>query len=974
MDPLLTSRAGAVTVDQKLAFLLEEAAGQLKRGESVDLAKLAQDHPSHADAVRDLLPTVAAMIGMTRKTADENLDLSSSLGKYQLMAKLGEGGMGAVYMAMHTELQKVVAIKVLPNSRMNDSNAVARFRREMRAAGRFEHPNIVRASDAGEEGGRHFLVMEYIDGCDLSRLVRRIGPLPIADGAEIIKQTAQGLEFAHRNGMVHRDVKPSNIMITRQGQVKILDLGLALLDDRHHVEHADLTSTGQMIGTIDYMAPEQGSDSHAIDARVDVYSLGATLYQLLSGNAPFAGVRFDTLMKKMNALASVPAVPLDSIRPDVPKELAAVVARMLAKIPAERFGTTAEVAAAVEPFTYGSNLAGLLQVSSVSHLLPETDKSAISTSNQFRSEAIDSTVESGPVVRKPTTSPQTASRWRRWRWPLIAAAFLGPIVAAGLSLIIRDQSGKEKLRVALDKGDKIEVAEGQTIAVLSHVQPTIVGKGKDSVVGVPTPSDPKFENVRPRLPVRLASADAEKLQITKMFYCRENSFGAQRRPVKLWVPISDGPYAQVVSERAEDGIQYVTPTRDLQDGIYCLHSGPFSIKDSASAPAFCAPFVVRGYGEPETGPVSVHLHGTKATLSVKIKNKGSGAFDDGLLAITLQRRKSGERSQFIGRQNLRLKPIYVKGETESVSQWDMSVLKSGTYYFNGHVNYKYLYDANELCHVESEPFEWESLRPEPATAPATEPSISYVPVAPSLQYTVLAPPYSPESRDSLVQLLGDGGTPTKVRKIKSLAEIDQRIPGVLIIALDKKTFADIGPYHPQVLKQQKIVGIGHGAAKLFGELGLHINDGACAHGVVGPPRVNVQENSLVRRTGFESPMLVFDPPVLDPQGFHNELFFGMYVGENYSKPSDVDIVALQSADQNYAPIVRQGMQVMVCIDAPANSWSADFRHLIRATAAALDSQAIVKPSPEAAASATPSAATESNEPQNDDPEFGPMSR
>src|SRR5262249_2625436 len=156
-----------------------------------------------------------------RKSSDESADLSGMLGKYQVMAKLGEGGMGAVYMAMHTELQKTVALKVLPAHRMNDANAVARFRREIKAAGRFDHANIVRASDAGEERGTHFLVMEYVDGCDLSRLVRRLGPLPVADACQIIKLAAEGLEFAHQRGLVHRDVKPSNIMLTPEGQIKI---------------------------------------------------------------------------------------------------------------------------------------------------------------------------------------------------------------------------------------------------------------------------------------------------------------------------------------------------------------------------------------------------------------------------------------------------------------------------------------------------------------------------------------------------------------------------------------------------------------------------------------------------------------------------------------------------------------------------------------------------------------------------------
>jgi len=268
---------------------------------------------------------------------------------YRLLQKLGEGGMGTVYKALHTQLDKVVALKVLSPERMKNAQAVARFKREMKAVGKLSHPNIVAAFDAGEADGTHYLVMEYVRGIDLSGLLRQHGPLPIADACELVRQAATGLAYAHQNGLVHRDIKPSNIMLTSASggrepgdrashqpayagrspapTLKILDMGLALLDDFQSNENRELTTTGQLMGTVDYMAPEQGSDSHEVDIRADTYSLGATLYKLLCGQAPFAGKQYDTPVKKLMALATKPATPIGERRPEVPQGLSASACR-----------------------------------------------------------------------------------------------------------------------------------------------------------------------------------------------------------------------------------------------------------------------------------------------------------------------------------------------------------------------------------------------------------------------------------------------------------------------------------------------------------------------------------------------------------------------------------------------------------------------------------------------------------------------
>ena len=254
------------------------------------------------------------------------------LGEYQLLDELGRGGMGRVYKALHTKLDRVVAVKVLPRGRVGDQQAIARFEREMKAVGRLAHPNIVQAYDAREIDGTPVLIMEFVDGLDLAEIVRRVGPLPMADACELVRQTAVALQCAHEHGLVHRDIKPSNIMLARSrrgeaagprlGPVLCRGLsgsslwrsGLTAVQPQSdcHLPTADdeMTGTGQAMGTADYMAPEQASDSRTVDIRADLYSLGCTLYKLLSGRAPFSGPEYRTTLDKLNAHVHQPA-PLD---------------------------------------------------------------------------------------------------------------------------------------------------------------------------------------------------------------------------------------------------------------------------------------------------------------------------------------------------------------------------------------------------------------------------------------------------------------------------------------------------------------------------------------------------------------------------------------------------------------------------------------------------------------------------------------
>jgi serine/threonine protein kinase len=284
------------------------------------------------------------------------LPVPGRLGPYEVLGLLGKGGMGAVYKARHTELGKLVAIKVLPVERVDEAN-IARFKKEVRALGKLDHPNIVVAFDAGESGGVHFLVTELVDGTDLARVVERRGRLSVADACEVVRQAAVGLQHAFERGLVHRDVKPNNLMLARDGRVRLLDLGLARVAGEATVDA--LTAQGMVVGSADYLAPEQWENPHAADTRADIYGLGCTLFHLLAGRPPF-GQSHRTLPSKMQAHLDVPPPPVGQFCPDVPDGLVAVLGRMLAKAPSDRYAAPAEVAAALRPFTADADLRRLL--------------------------------------------------------------------------------------------------------------------------------------------------------------------------------------------------------------------------------------------------------------------------------------------------------------------------------------------------------------------------------------------------------------------------------------------------------------------------------------------------------------------------------------------------------------------------------------------------------------------------------------
>jgi len=292
-------------------------------------------------------PTQAA--GAVRGGTSDDLS-GQSLGAYEIIGKLGQGGMGAVYKARHVRLDKLMALKILPQHLVRNVDAVKRFEREMRALGKMQHPHLVQAHDAGEARGIYYLALELVEGGDLTRLVKKRGPQAVWIACRLIRQAALALDYAHQQGLIHRDIKPANLMLTRNGNLKVSDLGLARLVQDDGASEA-LTSTGMCMGTPDYMAPEQWDNSHTVDGRADLYALGCTLFYLLVGRAPWQTEECGTMPSKMKAHVMGEVPDLKAACPDAPEPLVAIYRKLMSKHSADRYASGGELAEALLPLT-----------------------------------------------------------------------------------------------------------------------------------------------------------------------------------------------------------------------------------------------------------------------------------------------------------------------------------------------------------------------------------------------------------------------------------------------------------------------------------------------------------------------------------------------------------------------------------------------------------------------------------------------
>ena len=358
------------------------------------------------------------------------------LGPYRLTESLGIGGMGTVYLAEHARLKRQCAIKILPKERVTQAGWLERFDREMTTVAALEHPNIVRASDAGHEDGWHYLVMEYLDGMDVGRIASRLGKLDAADACEVVRQAALGLSHIHDSGLVHRDIKPSNLMLTRRETVKLLDLGLVLSGDDPLGVDDRLTTVGHLMGTIPFMAPEQLSDSRDVDPKADIYSLGATLFRLVAGRPPHQRLR--GLAAHILQITSSDAPSLDAVCEDTNADLSELLSQMLSRDPAVR-PNASEVANRLRPLASGSRLKGLLR-----EALRRPD-----------------TADESVLSLLPSATTEPAQSKRGWKW--LAAGFCAAaIVIAGIVFKIQTDVGdlvvhseQDGLQVVITRDDEV---------------------------------------------------------------------------------------------------------------------------------------------------------------------------------------------------------------------------------------------------------------------------------------------------------------------------------------------------------------------------------------------------------------------------------------------------------------------------------------------------------------------------------------
>src|SRR6266851_1635566 len=280
---------------------------------------------------------------ITRWQADQFLQGKSrgfQIGKYNILDRLGSGGMSCVYLCKDQTLPLRVAVKVLPKSMADDETMLKRFYREARATATLDHPHVIHAYAIDQTDQFHYMVMEYVDGKSLEEIVQKDGPLSVAKAVRYVRQAAAGLQYIHETGLVHRDIKPGNLLLEyANDSIKILDMGLA----RFFNDNEELLTRG-VLGTVDYFAPEQTMDSHAVDSRADIYSLGGTISFLLTGGPPFEG---GTVIQKIQGHRRLDPRPIRAVRPDVPEDLVAVILKMMAKDPAQRFQSPAEVSQAL---------------------------------------------------------------------------------------------------------------------------------------------------------------------------------------------------------------------------------------------------------------------------------------------------------------------------------------------------------------------------------------------------------------------------------------------------------------------------------------------------------------------------------------------------------------------------------------------------------------------------------------------------
>ena len=378
---------------------------------------------------------LAALGADPNEASNSALEFPDQIGDYEIVRPLGRGGMGQVFLGRHTKLERPVAVKCIAGHRLLDDSAHERFTAEMKIIGSLSHPNIVQAFDARESDGMAVLVTEFIDGLNVNEIVKRTGALNVDDACQIVGEVCKALDYVDSKGMIHRDVKPSNIMIDKDGQVKLLDLGLARLQSTEN--GLELTATGQAIGTVDYVSPEQIDGSRNVDLRSDIYSLGCTLYKLLTGKAPFEAPGYSTTLAKLNAHANETPQSIGDIV-DVPVKLRKLLERMLQKQPDKRPQSYDEIQAVLRSLAESSDLQQLAAA-------------AIKSDSANVKPAIETAAGKKPQSQR--RSPWVAA---------IASGLVGILLGAlmGITITVEKPNGETASIVIPDRATAVVDADG----------------------------------------------------------------------------------------------------------------------------------------------------------------------------------------------------------------------------------------------------------------------------------------------------------------------------------------------------------------------------------------------------------------------------------------------------------------------------------------------------------------------------------
>ena len=425
-----------------------------------------EDQPSDVNSIVQRLMREGKLTKYQAKAVYVGKTRGLVLGQYVVLDRIGKGGMGQVLKARHRTMDRIVALKVLSVSAMDSPDAVSRFHREARAAAKLSHPNIVTAYDASEHEGIHYLVMEFVEGKDLAEVVKEHGALPVDKAIDSILQAAKGLEYAHAQGVVHRDIKPANLLLDKEGTIKILDMGLALMSRSIKAANDEttdqLTWGGLILGTCDYIAPEQADDSHAADHRSDIYSLGCTLYRLLTGELPY---KADSVVRVLLAHRQAPIPSLCEVRSSVPPQLDAVFQKMVAKEPEDRYQAATEVItdlqACLEPAQTTSEPTPQApstdsQLQSFLQLLP---RDGVAGSRQKTKKTQDSSEETVASQTERQTAgdnqekeKEVAGRARKWVIPSVVAGAAVVLLLIATLVVVLILGGNEEPRAGNASG------------------------------------------------------------------------------------------------------------------------------------------------------------------------------------------------------------------------------------------------------------------------------------------------------------------------------------------------------------------------------------------------------------------------------------------------------------------------------------------------------------------------------------------